>query len=103
MAKLTLISVDRNSAAFAAAVRSTSKEQGFATIAIMPQDTFATEISNSLPELSVGTPDNSEIVCFTYSDTASLDQALHTQIDRERVSVVIPRLPGHGLDRPLYL
>src|SRR5262245_51247944 len=103
MSKLTLISVDRNPAAFAAAVRSTSEEQGFATIAIAPQDSFATEISNCLPELSVSSPDNSEIVCLTYSDTGSLDQALHAQIDRERVSVIIPRLPGHGLDRALYL
>ncbi len=102
MSDLRLLSVSRDPADFAARAADLL-QAGARSLAILPDDGFAAAIRAGLPPHRTAGATEADIVCLTHADAAALDAALLDQIDRGAGSVVIPSLPGHGPDRPLFL
>jgi len=102
MADLALVAVEPTVNGFAEGI-STAAKRGSGTLAVLPDDGLASEILYLFPRFERATAEQADIVCFTHRQRAPLEQALHTQLNRRSGTVVIPRVKGHGLDRPLML
>lgn len=102
LADLSLITVERSAACFAAAIRAECSA-GRGTVAVVPDDDLAASIFTLCPAVERAAPAHAEVLCLTHSDARDLDEALFAQIDRAGGTVIAGQLPGHGLDRPLFL
>jgi len=102
MPDLVLTSVERNAPAFAEAVR-TQLARGARGVAVLPDDTFAKDFFAHLPGVGPSDPQSADVLCLTHEHRPALEEALHSQLDRPGGAVVIGRLEGHGLNRPLFL
>jgi len=98
----TLIAVERTPAAFADAIR-TQARCGARRLGLQPDDPFASEILKLLPELERVDPADADVVCRTDDDPVALAGALNGELDRRGGAVIVPQLPGHGLDRHIFL
>jgi hypothetical protein len=101
MTELALVTVDPTPEAFADAIRAARPASG--SLAILPDDAFAKAIFGQLRDVRRAAPDQADILCLTHRERAQLEKALHTQLDRSKGTVIIPRVAGHGLARPLFL
>lgn len=99
---LRLEAVERAPEAFAASVRAAIGDAK-CRLAVLPDDAFATAIRQQLPAATSAAPREAEIVCLTHASVAALEPALLDELDRRSGLVVIPKLAGHGLDRPVFL
>lgn len=102
MPDLRLLAVARDPSAFIDRV-ATLLDAGARSVAILPEDGFAATLRAGLPAHTPSTPAEADIVCLTHVDPGALDAALLGQIDRTAGTVIVSALPGHGLDRPLFL
>ena len=102
MTELALVRVEPTPDAFAEAV-SGAIGRGAGSLAVLPDDAFAEALRDRVPRVQRAVPDQADILCLTYRLREPLEEALHAQLDRTKGTVVIPRLVGHGLDRPLFL
>jgi hypothetical protein len=100
--ELVLTAVERTASAFAHAVRM-ELSRGARGVAVLPDDSFAKDVFVRLPGVKPTPPEQAEILCLTHEHRSALEEALQSQIDRAGGAVIIGRLPGHGLDRSLFL
>ena len=102
MTELALVRVEPTPDAFAEAVSGVVR-RGAGSLAVLPDDAFAKELRDRVPRVQRADPDHADILCLTYRLREPLEEALHAQLDRTKGTVIIPRVVGHGLDRPLFL
>jgi predicted nucleic acid-binding Zn-ribbon protein len=97
-----LIAVEPNLRGFVEGVRAAAAD-GERRFAVLPEDNLAAEIRTRVPELAQVPPERAEVLCITHVERDALERALLGELDRRAGSIIIPRLPGHGLDRWLFL
>lgn len=102
IADLCLDSLPRDPDAFADRV-GIARANGARRLAILPDDDFAAAVRSRLSPVDIAPTDTADVLCLTHTDATALDEALLGQIDRTSGTVLIPTLPGHGVDRPLFL
>jgi hypothetical protein len=118
MTELALVTAEPTPDALAEAIRIAAKgpvsgamprtfpggaESGAEKLAIVPEDNFAKAIFDQVKGLRRTTPEQADILCLTYRERQPLEDALYSQFDRTKGTVVIPRMANHGLARPLFL
>lgn len=99
---LGLQAVERSPEAFADAVRAATGGAQ-ARLAVAPDDAFAAAIRERVPGASHAAASEADVLCLTYETRDAVEAALLAEMDRRSGLVVIPRLAGHGLDRPIFL
>lgn len=102
MIELALVAVEPTVDAFVEAIAGALKF-GAGSLAVVPEDGFARAIRDRAPRVQRAAPAQADILCLTHRQRDPLEQALHAEQDRTNGIVVIPRVAGHGLDRPLFL
>ena len=99
---LRLQAVERSAEAFADAVGGAIGNTP-ARLAVLPDDGFAAAIHDRMPGAIATGPSDADVLCLTHDTVDALEAALLAELDRRSGLVVIPRLAGHGLDRPIFL
>jgi hypothetical protein len=118
MTELALVTVERTPDAFAEAINNAVKrpalsgllgrfrsgaESDAARLAILPEDDFAKAVAERVKGFQHAAPGEADVLCLTHGESGALHQALHAQLERTNGTVIIPRVAGHGLSRPLFL
>jgi hypothetical protein len=102
MTELSLVTVETNSDAFIAAVDGAVK-RGAETLAILPENDLANAIASRFPGLKWAPAAQADVLCLTHHERGPLERALHAELDRNKGTVIVPRVADHGLNRPLFL
>ena len=102
MSKLALVAVEPKPETFVGAIQDAAKS-GAATLAVLPEGDLARVIFGGVRHLKPAPPRQADILCLTHGEREPLEQVLRDVLDRTNGTVIIPRLAGHGLSRPLFL